>query len=79
MAIASRPAPNPKIHMAIGWLGELVVSGEKLEPNPIPGKRGSIAVNVQAAHDSDFLYMRFQWEDAEFFFQTQKEKLICIF
>jgi len=46
-------------------IGELVVSGEKLEPNPIPGKRGSIAVNVQAAHDSDNLYMRFQWEDSE--------------
>ncbi len=46
-------------------IGDLVVSGEKLEPNPIPGKRGSIAVNVQAAHDSDYLYMRFQWEDTE--------------
>jgi cytochrome c-type protein NapC len=46
-------------------IGELVVSGEKLEPNPIPGKRGSIAVNIQAAHDSDNLYMRFQWEDGE--------------
>ena len=46
-------------------IGELVVYGEKLEPNPIPGKRGSIAVNIQAAHDSDNLYMRFQWEDSE--------------
>ena len=46
-------------------IGELVVSGEKLEPNPIPGKRGSIAVKVQAAHDSEYLYMRFQWEDTE--------------
>jgi nitrate/TMAO reductase-like tetraheme cytochrome c subunit len=46
-------------------IGELVVSGEKLEPNPIPGKRGSIVMNVQAAHDSDNLYMRFQWEDSE--------------
>jgi cytochrome c-type protein NapC len=48
-------------------IGELIVlvSGEKLEPNPIPGKRGSIAVNIQAAHDSEYLYMRFQWEDTE--------------
>ena len=46
-------------------IGALVVSGEKLEPNPIPGKRGSIVVNVQAAHDSDNLYMRFQWPDTE--------------
>jgi hypothetical protein len=27
-------------------IGDLIVSGEKLEPNPISGKRGSIAVNV---------------------------------
>jgi len=46
-------------------IGELVVSGEKLEPTPIPGKRGSIVLNVRAAHDSDNLYMRFQWEDSE--------------
>ena len=46
-------------------IGELIMSGEKLEPDPITGKRGSIAVNIQAAHDSDYLYMRFQWPDAE--------------
>ena len=45
-------------------IGDKIVSGEKLEPNPIPGKRGSIPVSVQAAHDSDYLYLRFQWEDA---------------
>ena len=46
-------------------IGELIVSGEKVEPTPIPGKRGSIVVNVQAAHDADYLYMRFQWQDGE--------------
>ncbi len=46
-------------------IGDLVVSGEKLEPTPIPDKRGSIPVNIQAAHDNDYLYMRFQWEDTE--------------
>ena len=46
-------------------IGELIMSGEKLEPDPITGKRGSIPVNIQAAHDSDYLYMRFQWPDAE--------------
>ncbi len=46
-------------------IGALIVSGEKAEETPIPGKRGSIAVNVQAAHDADNLYMRFQWEDGE--------------
>jgi cytochrome c-type protein NapC len=46
-------------------IGELIMSGEKLEPDPITGKRGSIAVNIQTAHDSDYLYMRFQWPEAE--------------
>lgn len=44
-------------------IGDLIVSGEKIEGSPIPGKRGSIAVNVQAAHDSEYLYMRFQWPE----------------
>jgi len=46
-------------------IGDLIISGEKLEPTPIPGKRGSIVVNIQAAHDTNNLYMRFQWEDGE--------------
>ena len=46
-------------------IGELIMSGEKLEPDPITGKRGSIPVNIQTAHDNDYLYMRFQWPDAE--------------
>jgi cytochrome c-type protein NapC len=45
-------------------IGNLIVSGEKLETNPIPNKRGSIAVNIQAAHDAEYLYMRFQWPDS---------------
>lgn len=44
-------------------IGRLIVSGEKVEPTPIPGKRGSIAMKVQAAHDANNLYLRFQWED----------------
>lgn len=46
-------------------MGEKMVSGEKLEPTPIPGKRGSIPVSVQAAHDDQYLYMRFAWDDTE--------------
>ena len=46
-------------------IGDLIMSGEKLEPDPVTGKRGSIPVNIQTAHDSDYLYMRFQWPDAE--------------
>jgi cytochrome c-type protein NapC len=44
-------------------IGRKIVTGEKLEPQPIEGKRGSIPVTVQAAHDAENLYLRFQWED----------------
>lgn len=46
-------------------IGNLIVSGDKVEPTPIPGKRGSIAVNIKAAHDADNLYMQFQWKDGK--------------
>ncbi len=46
-------------------IGELIVTGEKVEPTPIPGKRGYIPVQVKAAHDDENLYMQFQWEDTE--------------
>ena len=46
-------------------MGEKMVTGEKAEPTPIPGKRGSIPVNVQAAHDDASLYLRFEWEDTD--------------
>lgn len=46
-------------------MGEKMVSGEKAETMPIPGKRGSIPVDVQAAHDGSNVYFRFAWEDGE--------------
>jgi len=46
-------------------IGTKIVSGEILEPTPIPGKRGSILLKVQTAHDANNLYMRFQWDDAK--------------
>jgi len=46
-------------------IGDLIVSGEKVEPTPIPGKRGFIPLQVKAAHDNDYLYMQFQWENDE--------------
>ena len=48
-------------------MGRKIVTGEKLEPAEtlIPNKRGSIPVKVQAAHDDDYLYMRYEWEDTE--------------
>ena len=42
-------------------MGSKIVKGEKLEPHPIPGKRPSIALSVKAAHDSERLYLRFEW------------------
>ncbi|WP_227663251.1 ethylbenzene dehydrogenase-related protein [Marinobacter halophilus] len=46
-------------------MGKRIVTGEKLEPNVIPGKRGSIPVQIQAAHDDEHLYMRFSWPDTD--------------
>ncbi len=46
-------------------MGEKMVAGEKAEPTPIPGKRGSIPVAVQAAHDDSNLYLRFAWDDTD--------------
>jgi hypothetical protein len=43
-------------------IGQLLVSGERLEPHPIDGKQAVIDLAVQAAHDSDNLYFRFQWK-----------------
>lgn len=43
-------------------MGELIVSGKKLEPHPIDGKQGLIDLNVQAAYDDENAYFRFQWQ-----------------
>jgi hypothetical protein len=42
-------------------LGEKLVKGPRLEPEPIAGKRGAVDVSVRAAFDDQFLYMRFEW------------------
>ena len=41
--------------------GKLLVSGKKLEPNPIAGKTGSVKLTMQAAYDKDYLYLRASW------------------
>jgi len=46
-------------------MGQKMVTGEKAEPTPIPGKRGSIPVKVQAAHDAENIYLRFEWPDTD--------------
>ncbi len=43
-------------------MGKKIASGQKLEPNPIPGKAPFIPVTVQAAHDGENLYLRFSWK-----------------
>lgn len=44
-------------------MGDRIVTGKKLEPAPIPGKRGSVTMNVKAAYDAANLYLRLQWPD----------------
>ncbi|MCP5416952.1 MAG: NapC/NirT family cytochrome c [Chromatiaceae bacterium] len=44
-------------------MGKKMVTGQKAESLPQPDKRASIAVDVQAAHDNEYLYLRFNWED----------------
>ncbi|MCP3969136.1 MAG: cytochrome C552 [Rhodobacteraceae bacterium] len=48
-------------------IGNKIVSANDeggLEPTPIPGKRGTIAATLQAAHDGEYAYFRLQWPDA---------------
>jgi cytochrome c-type protein NapC len=44
-------------------MGELIVTGEKAEATPIPGKRPHVDLRVQASYDDSDLYLRFQWLD----------------
>jgi len=53
-------------------IGKKVVAGKPvgnrkkpLEPTPPAGKPGFIPVSVQAAHDGEKLYLRFEWEDTK--------------
>jgi len=43
-------------------MGQKIVTGKKLEPHPIAGKQATIDLAVQAAHDDQNLYLRFQWK-----------------
>ena len=44
-------------------MGAKIVTGEKAEPTPIPGKRGSVDVQIQAARDDANLYIRLRWQN----------------
>ena len=43
-------------------IGDITVKGGGIEPTPIEGKNGSIDLAVQAAHDAENVYFRFQWK-----------------
>lgn len=43
-------------------IGATIVSGKKLEPAPIAGKPGHLALKVQVAHDADRLHFRLRWK-----------------
>lgn len=45
--------------------GNKIVAGGPLEPNPVAGKRGAFKVTVQAAYDSENLYMKVFWPARE--------------
>ncbi len=42
-------------------IGELIASGEKLEPTPVDTRRGAIPTNVKVAHDGERLFVRLEW------------------
>jgi hypothetical protein len=42
-------------------LGNRLVKAGPLEPTPIAGKRGTLDLSIQAAHDDRNLYLRFEW------------------
>ena len=44
-------------------VGGKMVTGTKAEETPIPGKRATIDVALQAAHDGENLYLRLQWQN----------------
>jgi len=43
-------------------LGDKLVKANPLEPAPVEGKNGTVALSVQIAYDSDSAYFRFQWK-----------------
>jgi hypothetical protein len=43
-------------------IGNNIVAGKRLEPNPPKGKNGHIDLRVQAAFDDRNAYLRFQWK-----------------
>jgi len=45
-------------------MGALLVSGKRLEPTPIIGKRGSVDAGIKAAYDKENLYIQLTWKES---------------
>ncbi|MBT3224242.1 MAG: hypothetical protein HN348_34675, partial [Proteobacteria bacterium] len=45
-------------------LGTALVVEHSIEPNPVEGKVSLVPLEVQAAHDEVYLYMRFSWKSS---------------
>jgi Ethylbenzene dehydrogenase len=45
-------------------IGNLLVSGKKLEPSPIKGKPGTLSATVKTAYDQENFYVRMEWAGA---------------
>ena len=43
-------------------LGNKLVKANKLEPTPVEGKNGAVALSFQVAYDNQNAYFRFQWK-----------------
>jgi len=43
-------------------MGDKIVKGGPLEPNPVKGKNGTVDLRIQAAYDARNAYFRFQWK-----------------
>lgn len=54
-------------------MGKKMASGKKMEPAPIPGKPGSIPLNVKIVHDAARIYVRLAWKDTGFHSGNKKD------
>lgn len=46
-------------------LGDRLVKGGPLEPDPVAGKPGTMDVSVRAAFDDQYIYFRFEWQASQ--------------
>lgn len=54
-------------------MGKKMVTGQKMEPAPIPGKPGSIPVNIKFTHDAARIHVRLTWKDTGFHSGAKKD------